>query len=164
MTSTSFIQQLNLLPHPEGGYFREIYRNEKEVPGNLLSEQYSGNRNLATSIYFLLESGQVSKLHQLKSDEIWYYHTGSPLHVHIFSGKNYKKLTLGPDVEKNQKLQIIIPAGSIFGAEVILQQSFTLMGCMVSPGFHFDDFRLVTGNELYSSFPEHKSIIKNLTS
>jgi Uncharacterized conserved protein len=155
-----WIEYLQLAFHPEGGYFREIYRNNQEY---IDDQRYSGKRNLATSIYYMLQSGQVSKLHRLNSDEIWYFHYGSPICVHVFYHGNYQQQVLGTDLINNHQLQIILPAGSVFGAEVLLPDSFSIVGCMVSPGFHFEDFKLIKGEELLPNFPALESVIKRLT-
>jgi predicted cupin superfamily sugar epimerase len=163
MGSSEIINALGLISHPEGGYFREIYRNNEVISDTELNQKYSGKRNLATSIYFLLESGQVSKLHQLKSDELWYFHYGTPLLIHIFYKDEYKSVVLGPKIDKKEKFQAIIPAGAIFGAEVTEPNSYTLIGCMVAPGFHFDDFRLVSQKEVVQQYPGYNAIISRLT-
>lgn len=155
-----WISYLNLTAHPEGGYFCENYRNSIEVS---LNETHSGVRNLATSIYYMLQSPQISKLHKLKSDEIWYFHYGAPLIVHVFQQNQYQSYTLGINLEENQLLQLILPAGAIFGAEVAVDNSFTIMGCMVAPGFHFNDFQLISRHDILSSYPKHRAIIEKLT-
>jgi predicted cupin superfamily sugar epimerase len=160
--SIAWIRYLGLILHPEGGYFKEIYRNTNLISDTELNCKYSGKRNLATSIYYLLESGQVSKLHRLNSDEIWYFHYGAPLKVHVFDAE-YTNYILGTDYQSNQLLQLTIPAGAVFGAEVIGNQTFCIFGCMVSPGFHFDDFELVSFQEMKTHFPNYESIIQKLT-
>ena len=159
-SKANWIKYLNLTAHPEGGYFCENYRNASELN---IDEKYSGKRNLATSIYYMLEYEQFSKLHRLKSDEIWYFHHGAPLKVHVFNNNLYQSYVLGTNFNKNQLLQLIIPAGAIFGAEVLESNSFTILGCMVSPGFHFDDFEIIKAVEVLAIFPEQKTIIEKLT-
>lgn len=151
------VAQLDLNPHPEGGYYKEIYRSDLEVSTS------SGNRNIITSIYFLLTSKNVSKFHQIKSDEMWFYHEGSPLTVHVIdeSGK-YEKIKVGPVGEKN-KPQQMVPAGVIFGSTVDENDSYALVSCVVAPGFDFEDFRLFSKEELLVKYPEHEEIIKILT-
>jgi uncharacterized protein len=161
--SFDWINHLDLSPHPEGGYFKEIYRNKTEISGKNLPGNYSGNRNLATSIYFLLDKDQVSKLHRLASDEIWYFHAGSSVIVHVFYNGNYTLHTLGDNHRNNEQLQVILPAGSIFGAEVADKNSFGLFGCMVAPGFHFDDFDLIQGDNLINLYPMQNDLILRLT-
>ena len=159
-SKANWIKYLNLTAHPEGGYFNENYRNSSELN---IDEKYSGKRNLATSIYYMLEYGQFSKLHRLKSDEIWYFHHGAPLKVHVFNNNLYQSYVLGTNLNESQLLQLIIPAGAIFGAEVLETNSFAILGCMVSPGFHFDDFEILKAEKVLAIFPEHKTIIEKLT-
>ncbi|MFM7023605.1 MAG: cupin domain-containing protein [Flavobacteriales bacterium] len=150
-----WIEQLGLQSHPEGGHFREVYR----------AAEMHGDRNIATSIYFLLKNGEVSHLHRLTADELWYYHAGQALRVTVIdkSGKLIEHF-VGPDLEKGQQLQLIIPAGSIFGSEVIgVQNDFSLVGCMVSPGFDFRDFELFTTSSLLQIYPQYEQQIKRLT-
>ncbi|HEY8400764.1 MAG TPA: cupin domain-containing protein [Cytophagaceae bacterium] len=153
-----YIEQLGLAKHPEGGYYKEIYR----CPAETSIDQE--NRNLATSIYFLLTSSDVSKLHRLKSDEIWYYHAGAPLSIYLIhpDGK-LEILKLGIEITRGYYPQAIIPAGCIFGAKVDNEDSFTLIGCMVSPGFDFKDFELPPREILLQKYPDHSEIIKQLT-
>lgn len=156
-----YIKNLNLLLHPEGGYYRELYRSE-------IIENFQGykdnSRNLSTSIYYLLESKDVSKFHQLKSDEIWYYHSGSPTNVYIIDNKGLLNIVkLGLQVDLGEHPQVIIPKGSIFGASVVYPDSFSLFGCMVAPGFDFKDFILFTKNELLDKYPLYSEIINRLT-
>ena len=119
-SKANWIKYLNLTAHPEGGYFCENYRNASELN---IDEKYSGKRNLATSIYYMLEYGQFSKLHRLKSDEIWYFHKGVPLLLHIINEEGlYKTLELS-DTETGS-LSIVIPAGQWFAAEIPSKAGF----------------------------------------
>jgi hypothetical protein len=163
--SEHWIEKLGLSPHPEGGYYREIYSSNDYIEGSRLSGKYYGRRNLSTSIYFLLRSGEISNFHRLKSDEIWYFHTGSPVRIYTLDvNGNLAVVTLGCDIDNGEVPQAIIPAGTIFGAEIKDENTYSLVGCMVSPGFHFDDFELMTREFLLERFPEHKDIIIKLTS
>ncbi|MGD2035181.1 MAG: cupin domain-containing protein [Bacteroidales bacterium] len=159
-----WIQYLNLKPHPEGGFFRETYRANLEVDQKHLPFGFSGNRKLSTSIYYLLRSEDISRFHRLHSDELWYYHYGSSLKV-VMIDKEGNKHTwiLGARPDKAEKLQVLIPAGTIFGAEVIDPDSFSLMGCMVSPGFEFDDFDMFDKEELLQAYPKHAAAIEKFT-
>ena len=74
-----WIEKLKLLPHPEGGYYKETYRSEEIINRDHLSQRFKGQRNISTSIYYLLQSGQISKLHRIKSDEIWHFYDGCGL-------------------------------------------------------------------------------------
>ncbi len=163
-TAQYWIGKLSLDPHPEGGWFRETYRSDEIVVQDSLPERYDGPRAFCTLIYFLLESGQVSRLHRLKSDEQWHFYTGSSLTIHIINPQGqYAQQQLGSDAEKGESFQAIIPAGCWFGATVNAEDSYTLIGCLVSPGFDFGDFELGTRSELLSRYPRHAVIIQKLT-
>ena len=145
--------------HPEGGWYKETYRS-KEVT----SIKNLGDRNLMTSIYFLLESHQTSNFHRIESDELWFYHSGSPLTVHcIYPNGNYEMLHIGPDFENGQAFQALVPKGTIFGSTVDIENAHALVGCTVSPGFDFNDFKLFERQELIDIYPQHQSIIEKLT-
>lgn len=150
------VHSLDLLPHPEGGFFKETYRSVELV------ETPYGQRNLATSIYFLLTSENVSRFHRIKSDEHWYFHEGSPLTVHTLSELGHSKLSLGPVAEGYAPYQLV-PAEVIFGSSVDTPDSYSLVSCVVSPGFDFQDFQLFDRNVLLNDFPNHPEIIKKLT-
>lgn len=153
-----WIKNLEMLKHPEGGYFRETYRSEKVFNPT----GFSDKRNLATSIYFLLEKNNVSHFHRIKSDEIWYYHAGSPLTVYvIYPNGKLNKLNIGPNIENGEVLQAVVPANTIFGSTCT--NEYSLVGCMVSPGFDFNDFELFPTSKLLDLYPQHKTIIKILS-
>ncbi len=159
------IDILRLTPHPEGGCFYENYRSEENTSIAVEQEKQEKNlRNLSKSIYFLLKGNQVSAFHRLKSDELWYLHLGSPLIVYfILKSGDLIVHMLGNDLTKNERPQLIIPRGTLFGAEVMDKYSFALIGCMVSPGFRFDDFELSGSEDLLTLYPQHSSIINKLT-
>jgi uncharacterized protein len=151
------IEKLNLQAHPEGGFYAEVYRSPLEL------ETQNGKRNLMTSIYFLLTSDNVSRFHQIKSDEMWFYHEGNPLIVHVLSNKGYEQLLLGPSLIAGHQPQQMVKAGAIFGSTVEGDNSYSLVSCVVAPGFDFSDFRLVPQHELLSNWPDESDIITRLT-
>ena len=112
----------------------------------------------------MLKSGEVSRFHRIKSDEIWNYHTGSSLSIHIIdiNGK-YSIKKLGLNLYNDEKLQQIVKAGCWFGASVTEKDTFALVGCFVSPGFDFEDFELVKRQDLLKIYPEYEDIINDLT-
>ena len=157
----SFVKHLNLVPHPEGGYYREIYKCIKTLD---FDEYPDKTRHLSTSIYYLLKSGNVSKFHQLLSDEIWYFHFGAPVNICLIDKDgNLKTIQLSYRIDEGHAPQLIIPAGTIFGAYLDTPNSLTLIGCMVSPGFDFRDFKFIDKNYLLSHYPGHNEIIEKLT-
>jgi predicted cupin superfamily sugar epimerase len=138
MTAKDYIDYYNMLPHPEGGYYLECFRSEQSLhfPG------FDGPRNYSTSILFLLEAGQTSSLHRIKSDEIWYHHDGGCLIItEIDEQDNHHVTLLGKDFKTGQQLQHVVKAGRWFGARP-LNTDFVLVGCQVTPGFDFRDFEL----------------------
>ncbi|PXX67012.1 hypothetical protein DFR70_103768 [Nocardia tenerifensis] len=124
---------LDLAPHPEGGWFRETWRSavEFEPPG------YSGARASATAIYFLLLPGERSAPHTVRSDELWLWQRGGPLVLDIGG----EEVVLGPDVEHGQVLQAVVPGG-VSQAAWPVGDEYTLVSCIVSPGFDFADFHM----------------------
>ncbi|GAE28399.1 hypothetical protein JCM9140_4622 [Halalkalibacter wakoensis JCM 9140] len=154
-SAEDWITYLNLEAHPEGGFFQRSFRSLEEVPER--------NRVLYTSIYFLLRSGDVSHFHRLQSDELWYFHAGSSLSVHIIhENGEYEEARLGLNIEKGEKPQVLVPKNAIFGSSLSQENSFSLVGCMVAPGFEYEDFELFTQKELLKDYPEHEEIIKKM--
>jgi predicted cupin superfamily sugar epimerase len=158
------IEKLGLTKHPEGGYYKEMYRSEETVPGHALPKRYNGARTFATSIYFLLKGDQFSSFHKIQSDETWHFYEGSTLELYILNEKSkIKRHLLGRDLENREQLQVTVPRNHWFGARVLDTESFALLGCSVAPGFHFDDFELAERKNLLEQFPQHEKIIKELT-
>jgi predicted cupin superfamily sugar epimerase len=159
-----WINALGLERHLEGGYFKETYRSDDLIPRVGLPERYPGRRYFSTSIYFLLHGTEVSHLHRIKSDELWYYHIGSSLSIHMIDQEGeHKVIRLGREVEKGEVFQGVVPAGCWFGAIVDDADSFCLVSCAVAPGFDFKDFELGDRERLLQLYPQHVEIIKVLT-
>ncbi len=161
-TGKYFIEKLELKAHPEGGYYKECLKSEDAVDVSKIDPGFDGERRLWTSIYFLLKDREISRLHKLRSDEVWYFHSGTPLIIYIIDkAGDLKRVKLGLDAERGEQPQVIIPKGSVFGAEMD-GTGYSLVGCMVSPGFEFKDFELVDREKLLSSYPQHEFIINRL--
>jgi uncharacterized protein len=164
MSAEEYIKKLNLSRHPEGGYFSEIYRAKGIIPQLSLPLRYNGGRTYSTTIYYLLESGDFSSLHRLDSDEQWFHLDGSALIIHsIDPDGKYEKHCVGKNLEKSETPFTFISHGSWFGATVDESNTFSLVGCVVAPGFDFEDFELAKRDVLIKQFPQHKEIIKKLT-
>ncbi|CAH2715296.1 hypothetical protein BACCIP111895_02480 [Neobacillus rhizosphaerae] len=156
----SWVAKLGLVPHPEGGYYKSTYSSGEQISDKELSVTFEGQRKLYTSIYFLLTSNNISHFHRLKSEELWYYHAGSPLTVHVIhENGEYEEMKLGMNVEEGEVPQALVPKNSIFGSSVLEKDTCSLVGCMVSPGFEFQDFELFTQDDLLQKYPQHKDII-----
>lgn len=160
-----WIESLGLEEHPEGGYYRETYRScEQIAPGALPRRYAGGSRAFATAIYFLLADDDFSALHRLRSDEIWYFHAGAPLTIHIIDkGGNYSSQRLGCGVKAGFEPQAVIIAGNWFGASLDRKGTFALVSCMVAPGFDFRDFEMGDREELLRTYPRHSAVIERLT-
>lgn len=158
----NIIDLLGLQPHPEGGYYTEVYRSEGliETPG----DDFPDGRHFSTSIYYLLESGNQSHFHRIKSDEVWHHYAGSPVTIHMITpAGSYREIRVGKELAAGQKPQQIVPANYWFGVTVDEPDSYALCGCTVSPGFDFEDFEMAERSNLLEQFPEHEEIIKKLT-
>lgn len=150
------VDRLGLQPHPEGGFYSEVYRSTEAIPGR--------NRQLMTSIYFLLTSENVSNFHRIKSDELWFHHLGSPITVHTLSKeKGHQQIKVGSRFDLGEVPQALVQKNMIFGSSVDEENSYALVSCVVAPGFDFEDFELFTHEELLKQFPEHEAIITRLT-
>lgn len=163
-TKKLLIEKLNLLPHPEGGYFSETYRSKEIIKKENLPSRYSGDRNLCTSIYFMIDENNFSAFHRLKSDEIWYFHYGNPLLLNtIDEHGNLSQIILGPDFQSGQKFHHTVLAGHWMSASVLNENGFSLIGCSMSPGFDYEDFELADRKKLIELFPRHSVIIEKYT-
>lgn len=158
-----WINHLKLQPHPEGGFYKETYRASEEISQGALHPRFDGPRNISTAIYFLLSSQDRSLFHRIKSDEIWHYHAGDTLHIHVLTPKGLITHKLGMNLDKGDVLQAVIPANHWFGAVVSENGSYTLSGCTVAPGFDFRDFELADREKLIREFPAQKGLITKLT-
>jgi predicted cupin superfamily sugar epimerase len=158
-----WIDHLQLNPHPEGGFYRETYRASETIPASVLPTRFGGSRNFSTAIYFLLRSQDRSMFHRIQSDELWHYHAGSSLTIYVLQKQQLITHKLGPDVDKGDTLQIVIPAGCWFGAKAEQPETYTLSGCTVAPGFDFQDFELADRKKLMNEFPAYSKVIEMLT-
>ena len=125
------IAGLGLEPHPEGGFYRETFRDEGVV----------GGRAASTAIYFLLPEGVISRWHRVDAAEVWHWYAGSALALNIAAPSGAgKTLRLGDDLANGERPQAVVPAGHWQQAESL--GAWTLVGCTVAPGFSFDGFEM----------------------
>ena len=163
-TAKDWIEKLQLIPHPEGGYFRQTYKSEVMIQREALPAGFSGARAASTAIYFLLEGQNFSAFHRLKSDELWHFYAGAPLWVHaIDAAGDYSRIVLGNDPEAGEVLQAVVGAGNWFASHVADWSSFALVGCTVAPGFDFQDFEMGNRKELAARYPQNRDLIARLT-
>jgi uncharacterized protein len=158
----ALVERLALAPHPEGGYYRETYRAAGEIPGEALrGSGHKGPRRFSTAIYYLLPPGGVSRLHRMRSDEIFHFYLGGPMTlVKLGPGGQSETVMLGPDLAAGQSVQHKVDAGWWFGGWA--GESFCLVGCTVAPGFDFEDFELGDRDSLLRSYPKAGSLIERL--
>src|SRR5512136_1515191 len=108
-TAEEIIKTLNLVRHPEGGWYRETYRSAETVAAGALPNRFDGERALCTAVYFLLEQGDFSALHRIKSDEIWHFYSGAALTIHMITTLGEQKsLKLGSDITKGERFQAVV--------------------------------------------------------
>lgn len=138
------IRKYRLEEHPEGGYFAEMYTAPFEKDG----------RPLAGSIYFLLAAEQLSHLHEIDCDEVWYYHEGCGLRITVLTDSGRKELLLGPDFESGERMMVTVPAGAVFGSENIDKGGYTFVSCATAPKFDYSGFRLIGKEELAERWPD----------
>jgi len=159
MNAAYWIEKLNLLPHPEGGHYKETYRCEETMQ----ADRFEGTRNVSTAIYFLLEDKNKSHFHRIKSDELWFFHEGSTLEILLLRETGLEIILLGKNPDKRESLQAIVPAGCWFGARLKEGNDYALVSCTVAPGFDFRDFELANKDGLKKIFPNHTDIIEEMT-
>ena len=147
MDAEDVVRRLGLLPHPEGGFFRETYRS-----GLTLELPDGRHRPASTAIHYLLPAGTWSAWHRVASDEIWHHYDGGVLRLH--------RLGLGSRLLHRADPQAIVPAGVWQAAEPV--EEAVLCGCTVAPGFDFADFELGRADELVAAYPDQEPLIRRL--
>lgn len=159
MTTDEIKALLQLQPHPvEGGFYRRTYTSAGTV------DLPRGRRAQGTAIYYLLEPGTFSEMHVLASDEIFHFYLGGPVEMlQLYPDGTSAVLTLGPDLAAGQNVQLAVPAGVWQGTRLIGNGKVALLGCTVTPGFDFADYRNGSYAELASKWPAESERIKKLT-
>ncbi len=159
MTSDEIKALLGLEPHPvEGGFYRRTYTSAGTV------ELPRGARAQGTAIYYLLEPGTFSEMHVLDSDEVFHFYLGDPVEMlQLYPDERSALFTLGPDLTAGQHVQLVVPAGVWQGTRLLGDGKVALLGCSVTPGFDFADYRNASFEELASQWPAHAGRIKMLT-
>jgi uncharacterized protein len=144
LTAEDVIRLLDLQPHPEGGHFRETFRDAPPANPPLLAREGTegtGRRAASTAIYFLLARGERSRWHRIDAAEVWHWYAGAALKLEIAdAGGRVKYIALGNDLPAGERPQAIVPAHAWQAAETL--GDWTLVGCTVAPGFEFAKFEL----------------------
>lgn len=162
-TAQDWIDELQLQPHPEGGWYRETFRSPRLL---------GGRSPLSTAIYFLLRQHEVSAFHRIKGDETWHLYAATPLTRlrlwRITPEGQLGTFLLGAEPARNEVFQDTVPAGDWFAGEVEVLasgpegQAYVLVGCTVSPGFLFADFELAEAGVLAAAWPQHDALVRRL--
>lgn len=159
-TARRLVEALDLRPHPEGGWYREVHRSGQSVdlPGG-------GRRDACTAIHYLLEAGSFSAFHKVDADEVWTVASGGPLELVILdpAGKELRVVALGTDPLAGQSPVAVVPAGSWQAARPGDGAAYALCVCVVAPGFEFDGFEMARRDALLAAFPEHAKAIRAFT-
>jgi len=162
-TASYWVSALSLTPHPEGGFFKETYRASDLIPVGTFGDRFDGPRNVATGIYYLLESGDFSAFHRIRSDEMWHFYAGGALELHILHEGRHDAIRIGREIHRGEVLQYVVPAGAWFAATPVTGVAYSLLGCTVSPGFDFADFEMANSTELAHQFPGFAHLISRFS-
>jgi predicted cupin superfamily sugar epimerase len=157
MDAAFWITHLKLQPHPEGGFYKETFRSESTVTRPESQERHSAS----TSIYYLLEGDDFSGFHRIVSDELWYFHKGEPLLIHVIDGVG-ALTTLELSDRETGELSRAVKGGCWFASELKSKNGFSLVSCNVAPGFEFSEFEMAMQENMLRYFPAHASAIKRL--
>lgn len=159
MTPEEIKSLLKLEPHPfEGGWFRRTYTSSGVL------DLPRGARAQGTAIYYLLEPGTFSEMHVLDSDEIFHFYLGDPVEMlQLFPDGSSAALILGPDLAAGQHVQLVVPAGVWQGSRLVGDGKVALLGCTVTPGFDYADYRNASAAELIVQWSDQADRIRKLT-
>jgi predicted cupin superfamily sugar epimerase len=158
------VERFALTPHPEGGYFREVFRSQLALEHVGHDRRRGARRCGGTLIYFLLADRDFSAFHRVRgADEIWHLYAGGPLELHTIDGaRRYELRLLTNDLDKGEPTAAV-PSDCWQAARLATGAGFAFCGCTVAPGFEFVDFEMPPADELLASFPEHARILHELT-
>ena len=159
----TLIQRYDLVQHPEGGWYKQTYKSSEQIIAIALPERFEKDRAFSTAIYFLLEKGNFSAFHRIKSDECWHFYSGDPLLIYIIDQDGELNIiSLGNDHEKGQSFQYVVAANCWFASRPAPKSEYCFVACTVSSGFEFEDLELADATELSAIYPQHKHIIIDL--
>jgi len=164
VTAAQWVRALRLAPHREGGWYRETHRDTLLIPRRGLPRRFRGPRAASTAILFLLARGQCSRLHRIRSAEVWHFYRRSALDISIIAPDGRRRvIALGSRPARRERVHAVVPAGAWFGARLRGRGAWALVGCTVAPGFDFADLELADRATLLREFPRHRRTIEALT-
>ncbi|GAA4024259.1 hypothetical protein GCM10023063_48010 [Arthrobacter methylotrophus] len=171
-SAEDWIKRLDMSPASVGGWFASALVSNEDITGSALPPRFDVDHPLYSSNWYLLQTGEILQLHTLKQDELWFFHLGTPLRLHVFSPDNgyselgYSETLFGPNPEAGETLQGVAPHSTWFGAE-LAGPGFALVSCSLSPGYERSDSAKPTEKDiesLVSRFPGHAALILRLAS
>ncbi|WP_164019196.1 cupin domain-containing protein [Pyxidicoccus trucidator] len=149
------VRRLGLVPHPEGGFYKETYRAALAV------KTPRGVRSAGTAIYYLLPRGSFAAWHRVTSDEVWHFYDGHPLELLLVgAGGQVERVVLGRDVTRGERPQVVVHAGVLQAA--VPRGEYALVGCTVAPGFDFADWEMPSAESLVALYPEQAELMRRL--
>ena len=166
MTNTvlQIVKRLGLEPHPEGGYFREVYRSAISVDHPGIPPGHAAARCGGSLIYFLLEAGDFSAFLRVKwTDEVWHFYAGGAVELHTIDASGHHRSVMIHDDITAAEPATVVPAGCWQAARLADDSPWALCGCTVAPGFEFADFEMPMRAQLLEQFPQHAEIVQALT-
>jgi uncharacterized protein len=165
MTAEEIKRLLQLEAHPrEGGYFRQTWKSDEDIPLAALPPRYSSARAAGTAIYYLLEPSTFSEMHRLISDEVFHFYYGDAVEMlQLWPDGSSRVVLLGSDLSGGTLPQLVVPKGVWQGSRLAPGGSVALLGCTVSPGFDYADYETGKRDELTSEYPEAAEMIEILT-
>jgi predicted cupin superfamily sugar epimerase len=166
MTADDVKKLLRLTKHPrEGGWYVRTWESEEFVSAACFDEgRYDGDRRISTAIYYLLEPGTFSEMHVLESDEIFHHYLGGAVEMlQLFADGRSERVVLGKDLVAGERPQHVVRRGVWQGSRLCVQEGWALLGCTVSPGFEFVDYRDASYAELVKKWPGEAEMIRGLT-
>lgn len=166
MTSDEVKEHLGLAPHPrEGGWFVRTWESPEVLPAASFADaRYDGARRTSTAIYYLLEPDTFSEMHVLASDEIFHHYSGGAVEMlQLFPDGRSERVVIGPDLDAGQRPQHVVPRGVWQGSRLLQPEGWALLGCTVSPGFEFVDYKDASAAELERDWPEQAELIRKLS-
>jgi len=162
MTADEVKKTLGLAPHPrEGGWYVRTYEAAETVH---VDERYDGQRRTGTAIYYLLEPGTFSEMHVLESDEIFHHYMGGAVEMlQLWPDGTSKRVVIGKDLRAGERPQAVVPRDVWQGSRLAVKEGWALLGCTVSPGFEFADYKSAGCEELCARWPSEREMIARLT-
>ena len=165
LCAREIIELLHLQPLTiEGGYFRETYRPALTIPADSLPNEYGGDRNVSTAIYYLLTPETFSAIHRVKSDEVFHFYAGDAVEMlQLWPDGRGEIIVIHNDLAAGLEPQVVVPAGVWQGCRLVPGGSWALMGCTVAPGFDYADFELGDRAALIAAYPQYTAFTTALT-